>query len=109
MGRFWTTSFRLLISSYAFLDDFDSCGPSEFKCYHGECIPGSWQCDGTPDCYEGDDELWCDGTRKISNSIDIWSAALCKIFWQVSLPAPKYNIDTWFIKAVYKARYSIDI
>lgn len=37
------------------------CKSSEFYCKTKfetyECLPASWQCDGTPDCLDGSDEL----------------------------------------------------
>lgn len=36
------------------------CKSSEFHCKTKfetfECLPASWQCDGTPDCLDGSDE-----------------------------------------------------
>lgn len=36
------------------------CKPSEFQCKTKtetlECLPASWQCDGTPDCFDESDE-----------------------------------------------------
>jgi len=33
------------------------CGPGEFTCLDGSCIPLDWLCDGTSDCLEGSDEM----------------------------------------------------
>lgn len=35
------------------------CRQDEFKCNNGVCITHGWQCDGTKDCMEGEDEI-CD-------------------------------------------------
>ncbi|XP_038046677.1 deleted in malignant brain tumors 1 protein-like [Patiria miniata] len=37
------------------------CNSSEFDCGHSVCINGSWRCDYQSDCYDGSDELYCDG------------------------------------------------
>lgn len=28
-------------------------------CSNGRCIPGAWQCDGLPDCFDKSDEKEC--------------------------------------------------
>lgn len=38
----------------------DVCQPTEFKCNDGrQCVPQSFQCDGTNDCHDGTDEIGC--------------------------------------------------
>lgn len=36
------------------------CNENMFQCYSGKCIVDSWVCDGTNDCENGEDELYCD-------------------------------------------------
>lgn len=36
-----------------------SCGPSEFHCGDGQCIPHAFRCDHSEDCADGSDELDC--------------------------------------------------
>uniref|UniRef100_A0A671MDN7 Low-density lipoprotein receptor class A domain-containing protein 3 n=1 Tax=Sinocyclocheilus anshuiensis TaxID=1608454 RepID=A0A671MDN7_9TELE len=33
--------------------------PGNFMCSDGECIPGGWQCNGFPDCFDKSDEKGC--------------------------------------------------
>ncbi|XP_066557134.1 low-density lipoprotein receptor class A domain-containing protein 3 [Amia ocellicauda] len=33
--------------------------PGNFRCLDGKCVPGGWQCDGMPDCFDQSDEKGC--------------------------------------------------
>ncbi|XP_059831423.1 low-density lipoprotein receptor class A domain-containing protein 3 isoform X5 [Hypanus sabinus] len=33
--------------------------PGNFMCSDGSCIPGAWECDGQPDCFDKSDEKEC--------------------------------------------------
>uniref|UniRef100_A0AAY5F167 Low-density lipoprotein receptor class A domain-containing protein 3 n=1 Tax=Electrophorus electricus TaxID=8005 RepID=A0AAY5F167_ELEEL len=37
--------------------------PGNFMCGNGLCIPGNWQCDGVPDCFDKSDEKGCSKVR----------------------------------------------
>ena len=39
------------------------CRPNEFRCYGGDCVPKSYQCDGEWDCSDGSDEENCGGGK----------------------------------------------
>ncbi|XP_015231206.1 low-density lipoprotein receptor class A domain-containing protein 3 [Cyprinodon tularosa] len=33
--------------------------PGNFMCEDGTCVPGGWECDGVPHCFDGSDERGC--------------------------------------------------
>lgn len=33
--------------------------PGNFMCADGKCVPGGWQCNGFPDCFDKSDERGC--------------------------------------------------
>lgn len=35
------------------------CSEDEFRCNNGQCITGSWRCDGAGDCDDDSDEDGC--------------------------------------------------
>jgi len=39
------------------------CRPSQFNCSDGTCITKDYQCDGIPDCKNGEDETFCDEVK----------------------------------------------
>uniref|UniRef100_A0A3B3T799 LDL receptor related protein 8 n=1 Tax=Paramormyrops kingsleyae TaxID=1676925 RepID=A0A3B3T799_9TELE len=45
-------SFSLSISAAK-----NTCGPSDFTCSNGQCVPARWRCDGEPECSDGSDEV----------------------------------------------------
>ena len=46
------TVYKICLSA----DQLNTCGPEQFRCAMGSCIPIAWQCDGEKDC-PGDDNL----------------------------------------------------
>ncbi|XP_030070098.1 kunitz-type protease inhibitor 1 [Microcaecilia unicolor] len=42
------------------------CLPSQFQCADGCCIDSSLECDGTPDCADQTDEMYCDKYKDFS-------------------------------------------
>jgi len=41
------------------------CETGEFACDNGNCIPGSFRCDGDNDCDDNSDEIGCGKSRDI--------------------------------------------
>ncbi|XP_070329275.1 low-density lipoprotein receptor class A domain-containing protein 3 isoform X1 [Odocoileus virginianus] len=39
--------------------------PGNFMCSNGRCIPGAWQCDGLPDCFDKSDEKECRSIKEL--------------------------------------------
>uniref|UniRef100_A0A8B9YHF1 Low-density lipoprotein receptor class A domain-containing protein 3 n=1 Tax=Bos mutus grunniens TaxID=30521 RepID=A0A8B9YHF1_BOSMU len=39
--------------------------PGNFMCSNGRCIPGAWQCDGLPDCFDKSDEKECRSVKEL--------------------------------------------
>ncbi|XP_034032744.1 low-density lipoprotein receptor class A domain-containing protein 3 [Thalassophryne amazonica] len=37
--------------------------PGNFMCGDGTCVPGGWQCDGMPDCFDKSDEKGCPNVK----------------------------------------------
>jgi len=50
-----------------------SCADGEFDCGDGNCIYGSWECDGWSDCGDGSDEVGCPSAECADCTYD-WSA-----------------------------------
>jgi hypothetical protein len=50
-----------------------SCADGEFDCGDGNCISGSWECDGWSDCGDGSDEAGCPSAECADCTYD-WSA-----------------------------------
>lgn len=48
----WIQNFTLLLFA-------DTCGPKQFICGDGVCIPNNWICDSKEDCVDGSDEKDC--------------------------------------------------
>ncbi|XP_070577710.1 polycystin-1-like protein 2 [Ptychodera flava] len=44
------------------------CESNEFECGDGECLPASWECDGTNDCTDSSDENGCPTGQESSDS-----------------------------------------
>ncbi|XP_078577348.1 trypsin-3-like [Branchiostoma floridae x Branchiostoma japonicum] len=51
-----------------------SCSASDFQCSNGNCIPGSWECDGEADCSDGSDEASCSGGGTCQQGVHFFCA-----------------------------------
>ncbi len=49
-------STEALLNSIFCSADNVTCGPTEFRCAIGRCLPLKWRCDGEQDCDDGSDE-----------------------------------------------------
>ncbi|KAH0516662.1 Low-density lipoprotein receptor class A domain-containing protein 3 [Microtus ochrogaster] len=47
--------------------------PGNFMCSNGRCIPGAWQCDGLPDCFDKSDEKECRKLLIVSTMVMSWT------------------------------------
>lgn len=52
-------------NTYALQYKGAACSEDEYTCENGECISSGKQCDGTSDCFNGDDELYCTTTAAV--------------------------------------------
>lgn len=55
-----------------FLCEQEQCGPDDFQCFDGSCIPFSWVCDGRFDCFEGEDEQFCEGDGICGSGVTVF-------------------------------------
>lgn len=59
----WIWIYNAVLWSYNALNVFflaeSTCGPREFGCNSGRCIPQSFRCDSDNDCGDYSDEMGC--------------------------------------------------
>lgn len=59
------------------LDQYRNCSESEVTCSDGKCIHESKFCDGTPDCEDTTDELFCTTDCDLENQFQCESPPFC--------------------------------
>lgn len=82
-----------------FVESLAPCPASDFTCFDGSCISLSKQCDGVPDCVDGEDERNCPSRYG--------TCCFGKLFTVNCVLVPSLS-EAWNLKLYHKTLHLVD-